>query len=193
MTTDDDSFTVLWERHRTDVRKVARDIFKRNGTDGIVAQFMLAGQIALWEASLRYKPEDNPYVSFWAYAKHRVRGAMLDELRAWDTVSRYARKVLQSGIAPETVCGLFFRVSSADASNVVARDNPEETVADREEVTKVLGALNALLPAEKVAVVGTLNHKTLEEIACELGLTPGRICQLKKAAVGKIREQLKIS
>src|SRR5437868_12814999 len=54
-----------------------------------------AGLTALVEASRRF--DTSRGVDFRTYAKHRVYGAMLDELRRLDTVSRDRRRAIREG------------------------------------------------------------------------------------------------
>src|SRR5437879_2405553 len=57
-----------------------------------------AGLTALVEASRRFDLSRG--VDFRTYAKHRVYGAMLDELRRLDTVSRDRRRAIREGNLP---------------------------------------------------------------------------------------------
>lgn len=50
-----------------------------------------AGTLGLFEAAMKYR--DDKEVPFQVYAKHRIRGAILDSLRQLDWASRGARKV----------------------------------------------------------------------------------------------------
>src|SRR3982751_6498604 len=49
-----------------------------------------AGVLGLFDAACRYNPDKK--VVFSAYAKHRIKGAMLDSLRQLDWASRDQRK-----------------------------------------------------------------------------------------------------
>src|SRR5690348_6350970 len=49
-----------------------------------------AGVLGLFDAVMKYDSEKN--VAFHAYAKHRIKGAILDSLRQLDTASRDLRK-----------------------------------------------------------------------------------------------------
>ncbi|MGE5648494.1 MAG: sigma-70 family RNA polymerase sigma factor [Acidobacteriota bacterium] len=49
-----------------------------------------AGVLGLFDAVVKYRPDKN--VAFSAYAKHRIKGAMLDSLRQLDWASRDLRR-----------------------------------------------------------------------------------------------------
>jgi RNA polymerase sigma factor for flagellar operon FliA len=64
--------------------------------DGIMLEdqdFIMIGLKALWDCTDSYNPALNP--NFWGYARPRVSGSMIDELRSSDTVSRSNRDMLK--------------------------------------------------------------------------------------------------
>lgn len=52
------------------------------------------GNIGLWQAAKNYEPSDNN--TFETYASHRVKGHILDELRALDGVTRTERRKIKT-------------------------------------------------------------------------------------------------
>ena len=68
-------------------RRLARHLPAHVGIDELVS----AGAIGLMEAAERFDP--NRVVGFEAFAKFRIHGAMLDDLRARDTLSRDMRRL----------------------------------------------------------------------------------------------------
>ena len=64
--------------------------------DGVMLEdqdFIMIGLEALWDCTEGYNPELNP--NFWGYARPRVSGSMIDELRSSDPVSRSNRDMLK--------------------------------------------------------------------------------------------------
>jgi len=72
------------------VEAIASRIKRRLPSHVDVQDLVQTGMIGLLEASERYNP--SRAVEFSTYANSRITGAILDELRRWDTCSRQARK-----------------------------------------------------------------------------------------------------
>lgn len=72
------------------VQAIAHKIKRRLPAHVDVADLVQTGMIGLMEASRRYDVSRN--VDFSSYANTRITGAILDELRRWDTCSRQDRK-----------------------------------------------------------------------------------------------------
>ncbi len=100
------------------VRRVALRMAARlpRGTD--LDDLIGAGVLGLLSASRQYAPEKG--VPFHCYAEIRIRGAILDELRAQAPSSRTARR--QSGEIAETVLGLSSRLGRAPTPEEVASE-----------------------------------------------------------------------
>jgi len=73
------------------VEKVARWLARRLPDHVEIDELVSAGAIGLMEAADRFDPER--VVGFEAFAKFRIRGAMLDDLRTRDTLSRDMRRL----------------------------------------------------------------------------------------------------
>jgi RNA polymerase sigma factor for flagellar operon FliA len=72
------------------VQAIAHKIKRRLPAHVDVDDLVQTGMIGLLEASRRYDVSRN--VDFSSYANSRITGAILDELRKWDTCSRQDRK-----------------------------------------------------------------------------------------------------
>ena len=72
------------------VKRIAQHLIARLPGSVEVDDLIQVGMIGLMEALDRY--EDMPGAQFETYAQQRIRGAMLDELRHMDWVSRSARR-----------------------------------------------------------------------------------------------------
>ena len=72
------------------VQAIASKIKRRLPAHVDVEDLVQTGMIGLLEASRRYDASRS--VEFSSYANSRITGAILDELRRWDTCSRQDRK-----------------------------------------------------------------------------------------------------
>lgn len=79
----------LLEKYQSLVERVARRLVWRTGMQSAYDDLWSAGALALLEAGRRYDPSKG--ASFATFAEHRVRGAMIDELRSMDHLPRRLR------------------------------------------------------------------------------------------------------
>lgn len=79
----------LLEKYQTLVERIARRLVWRTGMQSAYDDLWSAGALALLEAGRRYDPAKG--ASFATFAEHRVRGAMIDELRSMDHLPRRLR------------------------------------------------------------------------------------------------------
>lgn len=85
----------LFKEHISKTVAVAKALHGRL-PDGIMYEdqdFIVIGLEALWQSTENYNPSVNP--NFWGYARPRVTGSMIDELRSSDPVSRVNRDTLK--------------------------------------------------------------------------------------------------
>jgi RNA polymerase sigma factor for flagellar operon FliA len=149
---------------------------------------MAVGQEALWEASLNYDAEKAGGSSFWAFARYRVKGAVLDELRSWDHVSRGARTKVKDENIESISWALIYPQGLTPAHGIAVADNPEENVAKAERMAKLMGAVKELPRREKQVIEGVLvKHRSEAEISRKMKISQGRVSQLKKEALLKLR------
>lgn len=80
----------LIERHRPLVERIARQTLVRLPPSVTWDELVSAGYLGLIEAVDRFDPERN--VDFSAFARNRIRGAMLDALREMDVLPRSVRE-----------------------------------------------------------------------------------------------------
>jgi len=79
----------LLEKYQSLVERIARRLVWRTGMQSAYDDLWSAGALALLEAGRRYDPAKG--ASFPTFAEHRVRGAMIDELRSMDHLPRRLR------------------------------------------------------------------------------------------------------
>ena len=81
-------------RHYTLVQRIARQIHSRLPQSVELDDLVSVGVVGLIESIARYNPSRG--VPFDTYARHRIRGAILDALRAVDWVPHSVRRKAQS-------------------------------------------------------------------------------------------------
>lgn len=72
------------------VRAIAVRVYENLPVHVELDDLIHAGILGLFDAALKY--DDNKQVTFQSYAKHRIKGAILDSLRDMDWASRDLRK-----------------------------------------------------------------------------------------------------
>src|ERR1700722_19119472 len=77
-------------KHLPLVRAIAIRVYENLPVHVDVDDLVHAGIMGLFDAALKYNGEKQ--VSFHGYAKHRIKGAILDSLRDMDWASRDLRK-----------------------------------------------------------------------------------------------------
>jgi RNA polymerase sigma factor for flagellar operon FliA len=131
-------------------------------------------------------------VPFAGFAAMRIRGAILDGLRACDTLSRADRKRAKADSAP-TAPRIVADESELD--NAVAGDADASEILQREEMLEELRVALDQLPARDRYILSRhfFDDVPMRAIGIELGVTESRISQIVTAAVGKLRQQFGIA
>jgi len=124
------------------VDRLARWLVLRTGMQSAYDDLWSTGALGLIEASRRFDPERG--VSFESFAEHRVRGAMLDELRRLDHLPRRLRSRTDD-----------FQKGRHKLAGVLGREPTLEEVAtemgiDLEEAAEMAGLLEPTIPLESV-------------------------------------------
>lgn len=150
------------------------------------------GRVALVEAAGRF--DGSRGVPFGGYAKARVRGAMLDELRRHDTVSRERRQRIREGSDDESAMPVPRLVSEeAAAGEAVAGLAPDEHIDRLRQLAAVRGAVERLPPRmREIYRLRVVEGKTLAQIGETEGVTEARICQLVAEIVERLREDVDV-
>jgi RNA polymerase sigma factor FliA len=168
------------------VRRVVRDVARRLPSNVQRDDLLAAGVFGLVD-SLRRNGGDGGAAFAW-YARVRIRGAVFDELRAQDWLSRRVRDQL-----PGEARFVSFEDASIGESELCAADDPAEQMEAFSERRALEWAIEQLTERDRF-VVGRyyFDGARLKDIAAELGLSEPRISQLLSRAVGKLRELLVI-
>jgi RNA polymerase sigma factor FliA len=169
------------------IRKVPPNVLR----DDLIA----AGMFGLADSLRRSGPDRGP--TFEAYARIRIRGTIIDELRNQDWLTRRAR----SRAAEPTDTGRAYLaavvpiedLSEAHRGRLYDSRAPSpldttELNRDREALAKALELLG-----ERERLIVTLHYfhgVQLKEIATELGVSLPRVSQLHSRAMDKLRATL---
>jgi RNA polymerase sigma factor for flagellar operon FliA len=171
------------------------------------------GTLGLIDAVRRYDPSKG--IPFPAYARYRIRGAILDALRSLDWATRNQRT--QRKAAANATTGdessdtrptqpTFFSLGPVVSLSSRRETNEELPVPDvpcgeslhpdrlfeaseaKELVKKALGVLPARY--RKVVVMYYSGDWSMRDIGLSLGVNESRVSQIHKAALGKMKRAL---
>jgi RNA polymerase sigma factor for flagellar operon FliA len=151
-----------------------------------------AGTFGLLDA-LRRQSASERGVEFLWYARVRVRGAILDELRAQDWLSRRARRrfAREERGAGAAVVGIEDLPEDRRALADSLAPTPETLVAARSEADALAKAVERLPARERNIITSHyFDGVQLRAIARDLGVSEPRVSQLHARAVARLREYL---
>jgi len=129
-------------------------------------------------------------VAFEAYARIRIHGAVVDELRKHAFVPRHQRSREE---APRVV---WMEDLSPDASPSEFEDpsavNAAAFLEDMQDARALSEAID-MLPAREALIIRMryFESKTVREIATELALSDPRVSQLHARAIARLREAMR--
>ncbi len=156
-----------------------------------------AAMCGLFDALRRDGVERGP--AFHAYVRTRIRGAIIDELRRHDWLSRSERREENDKRDTDAVRTTVVAIDDIRADRVeqlfdaaaVPADRVLEARLDRDAVRRAVRAL----PARERLVVNLyyLEDVSLTDIARQLGVTLSRVSQLRARAVQKLRTLIEVS
>ncbi|HXU69495.1 MAG TPA: sigma-70 family RNA polymerase sigma factor [Polyangia bacterium] len=172
------------------VRRIAAALGRRLPAHIERDELVALGALGWVEARARFDAARG--VPFAGFAAMRIRGAILDGLRATDTLSRDDRK--RARAAGESAAPRIF----ADDALVAAAAAPAVDADGgmvHDELLEELRAALATLPERDRYVVARhfLDEVPLKSIGAELGVTESRICQLVSRAVARLRDRFGIA
>jgi RNA polymerase sigma factor for flagellar operon FliA len=151
-----------------------------------------AGTFGLLDALRRQSASERGAEFAW-YARVRIRGAIIDELRAQDWLSRRARRRFASEdrTSGAAVIGIEDLPEERRAVADEAAPNPETLVCERSEANAVAKAVEKLPVRERnIITAHYFEGVQLRTIAQGLGVSEPRVSQLHARAVARLREYL---
>ena len=203
---DSNAHQELFFRYLPWARAVAREVYRRVRIPLVEwADYANNATVGLLEAMTRFDPSRG--IDFMGYAKARVRGAVFNGLRVYlqessrrDTSARMQDRVdsfegggdddvLGQMISTVAGLGLGFLLDSASAIDAMNSDVDPSINAERHQMDRLLEESLRALP-ERELLVMTLHyrqHVPFVDIANLLGVTKGRVSQIHKAAVDRMR------
>jgi RNA polymerase sigma factor for flagellar operon FliA len=169
------------------------------------------GIVGLIDALRRYDPGKG--IPFPAYARYRIRGEMLDSLRALDWATRSQRKLrrlaAEAGATEVPRPGIRFLSLGASGSAAAQAGRmepmPQTDVAcaadlhpdrffERKEASRLVGRALDSLPARyrKVVLMYYRDDCSMRDIGLSLGVNESRVSQIHKAALRKMKKALEL-
>ncbi|RLB45370.1 MAG: hypothetical protein DRH23_14490 [Deltaproteobacteria bacterium] len=176
--------------------RLRRELSLRGDLDDLIA-FGFGGLLEAWN---RFDPGRG--VQFQAFAYHRVRGAMLDGVRKMSRLPRRAHERLQAAsqttltAAPTDLDKGFVRMSGSLTTATVLQgslgdESPEAALLKNESVARLLKALPALSPRQRVLVRGFyFEGRSIDAMAKELGISKSWASRLHTSALRELRVAL---
>jgi RNA polymerase sigma factor for flagellar operon FliA len=202
--------STLFDRYVPWSRSVARDVYRRvRLTQLDWADYAQNASLGLIEAMGRFDVARG--IDFMAYAKPRVRGAVFNGLRTFledghpqGYSSRYRARaeslqgeegddLLEQLVGTVTGLGLGFLLESHATDSVFLASGDASALAEHSQLGSALqDALEALGSKERqVLTLHYYQHLPFVEIAAILDLTKGRISQLHRAGLERMRRALR--
>ncbi len=151
--------------------QVARGL-KGSGVPFQINELIQWGKIGLWDACNRY---EGPEEEFVFYAKVRIRGQIIDEIR------KEAGYVRRAGVDHQPEYRAIFDNDSVDQTL------NENKLAARQLLMKVLVRMADLTKREEAIIVKYyFEGLTQKELAVQLNISEPRVCQIKTKAVERL-------
>ncbi|AUX35596.1 MULTISPECIES: sigma-70 family RNA polymerase sigma factor [Sorangium] len=176
------------------VRKLVRQVSRHLPPNVQRDDLLSAGMLGLVDSLRKNGGSDGE--TFAGYAKLRIRGAIVDELRAQDWLSRRAREAVEAGTAAKvggaTVFVSLSEVTPAEESvHMAGGDDPIEAIS-AQATRRALSFAIAQLPERERRVIGMYYFEgaKLKDIGAELGVGEPRVSQLHTRALGMLRGML---
>jgi RNA polymerase sigma factor for flagellar operon FliA len=187
MLTTDQEATVL--EHLPLVGSVARRVARRLPRAVALEDLISAGTIGLLNATERFDP--SRAVPFAPYAKIRIRGAILDHLRAMDWLPRTTRTAVKAGDSTTAVVSVEDVRADGFDSFEMETPSPSASLERREQVKKLSAAVSRLrLRNRQILALYYVEELTLKQIGEIFGVSESRVCQLHTEAVQCLRREL---
>jgi len=168
----------LLEKYQSLVERVARRLVWRTGLQSAYDDFWSAGALALLEAGRRYDPAKG--ASFATFAEHRVRGAMIDELRNMDHLPRRLRN------RTDDVAKAKHKLEEKLGREPTVDEIAAELELDIDEVAGIAALMEPHLPLDSVL------HKVTSEDDSDAALERAEMVKRLTRALQALPERLRM-
>ena len=187
----------LLEEYTPLVRKIAGGFQRKLPRNVLREDLMAAGMSGLWDAIRRHG--DTAGETFEWYVRVRVRGAILDELRAQDWLPRRARAAAASASAesgeyvPPPAVVRLDDVSEWEQSRCLSDLTSSETAVAAKFTHETLAKAVQQLPERERHIVSEHYFKGVKfkDLGAELGVSEPRISQLHSRAIQRLKAIIK--
>lgn len=177
------------------VNQIVAQIARRLPANVLRDDLFSAGVFGLVD-SLRRNGGDDGETFEW-YARTRIRGAVVDELRAQDWLTRRARAaVTAAGEESEGRNGALVSLDDVTPSDewnhLASTDDDPATIAEARDNYRALARAMEKLPERERRIVGMhyFDGVKFKDIGAELGVSEPRVSQLHARALGLLREAI---
>jgi RNA polymerase sigma factor for flagellar operon FliA len=183
------SAAALFELYRPLVQKIAGGFRRRLPRHVLCEDLVAAGMAGLWDAIRKHG--DDADQGFEWYARVRIRGAIVDELRSQDWLSRRARAAAEASgqSLPPRVVHLDDMREPEQARCLAAASTGDLELGERDRRQALVRAVAQLPERERFIVsehyFGEVKFKSLSET---LGVSEPRVSQLHARAMKRLRE-----
>lgn len=180
----------LLARYTPVVRQIVGGFQRRLPRSVMRDDLIAAGMAGLWDAILRQSKQDDQ--RFEWYVRVRIRGAILDELRAQDWLPRRARAAAEAegNAAPAVV--RFDDVSDWEQSRALASSElaaSDEQIEAKFQSESLVRAVDRLPERERHIVSSHyFRGVRFKDLGAELGVSEPRISQLHSRAMQRLRD-----
>jgi RNA polymerase sigma factor for flagellar operon FliA len=167
---------------RSFMRKLPRNVLRED-----IEQAALLGVVD----ALRLHPEGGTGPGWEWYVSRRVRGSIIDDLRAQDWASRRTRKAIAAGHVPTRIVRFDDLLDGHGHPLDVASDapSPEEQAELRLSAAKAWET--PLPPRERALMVARYERQRAQhEVGASIGVSEARVCQLERRALAKMRSHM---
>ncbi|HKY38086.1 MAG TPA: sigma-70 family RNA polymerase sigma factor [Polyangiaceae bacterium] len=175
------------------VRKIAGGFQRKLPRNVLREDLIAAGMSGLWDAIRRHP--DGGDESFEWYVRVRIRGAILDELRAQDWLPRRARAAAEANagtdayVPPPSVVRID-DVSEWEQNRCLADASSSESAVAAKFAQETLVKAVELLPERERHIVSSHYFRGVKfkDLGVELGVSEPRISQLHSRAIARLKE-----
>jgi RNA polymerase sigma factor for flagellar operon FliA len=182
----------LLARYEPLVRKIAGGFQRKLPRNVLREDLIAAGMSGLWDAIRRHP--DGPSESFEWYVRVRIRGAILDELRAQDWLPRRARAAAEAAsgtdaYVPPPAVVRFDDVSEWEQNRCLADSSSSEIAVAAKFAQEALVKAVELLPERERHIVSQHYFRGVKfkDLGIELCVSEPRISQLHSRAIQRLK------